>query len=217
MSYEVYVFNGLDASGFSASGVRSGRQRGTKALWDDVAVSGRMDVELTSGTVVGGAVWAGQSGQGNIDGGDADVSTVIAEAHGQVRHRGVEVRALVATTSIGDAQELSADLSAGGDAVVVPERQLGAYVEVSYVLGPGIGLPVDQSLRPWIRLETVERQREVPDGLAESPSLNGDLVTVGLEYSPHPQVVIKADWTWEDNDADTQTSDPLRVGAGFVF
>jgi hypothetical protein len=217
VAYEVYLFNGLDAAGFSSGGVRGGRQKGSKALWEDVAVSGRVDVEVAPGAVLGGAVWAGQADHGNIDGGDADVTTVIAEAHGQVRYEGLEVRALVATTSIGDAQELSADLSAGGDPVVVPEKQAGGYVEISYVLAREIGLPTGQSLRPWIRLETVERHREVPDGLAENPALNEDLVTVGVEYSPHPQVVLKADWTLEDNEADVDGENPFVVGAGFVF
>ncbi len=217
VAYELYLMNGLDASGFSSSGVRGGRQKGNRALWEDAAVAARLDVQAADGVDVGAAVWAGQADHGLIDDGIADVTTVIGEVHAMVRVQGFEVKALAALTSIGDAEELSAELSEGGSDVVVPEEQRGGYVELSKVLGDELGLPADQSLRPWIRFETVERHAEVPAGLEEDPALNEDFVTVGVEYSPHPQVVLKADWTWQDNEADTDTADPLRIGGGFVF
>jgi hypothetical protein len=57
----------------------------------------------------------------------------------------------------------------------------------------------------------------VPDGFARDESLNGSLVTFGLEWKPDPSVVVKADLTLESPDTGGATADPLRVGAGFVF
>lgn len=43
VSYKAYIVNGLDAKDFSASGLRGGRQKGSKALAEDLAVVGRVD------------------------------------------------------------------------------------------------------------------------------------------------------------------------------
>jgi hypothetical protein len=42
-SYRTYVVNGLDASGFSAGGLRAGRQKGSKAKAEDFAWVGRLE------------------------------------------------------------------------------------------------------------------------------------------------------------------------------
>ena len=41
--YRVFVVNGLNALGFSAQGVRGGRQKGGRANAVDLAVAGRLD------------------------------------------------------------------------------------------------------------------------------------------------------------------------------
>ncbi|HVS18800.1 MAG TPA: hypothetical protein VMT18_09400, partial [Planctomycetota bacterium] len=41
--YRAYVLNGFDAEGFSAGGLRGGRQKGSQTLAEDWAVTGRLD------------------------------------------------------------------------------------------------------------------------------------------------------------------------------
>jgi hypothetical protein len=118
----------------------------------------------------------------------------------------------VATNTIGDADVLTA---AAGE--VIPERQLGYYLEASYDVGGIVGLPSDQALLPWVRWERIDLHAEVPEGSMRDPALDSRQVTVGLEYKPNPSVVIKSDWTWVDDDAGTRTANPFRLGAGFVF
>lgn len=206
LRYELYVVNGLHAEGFSSSGVRGGRQKGNRAVWEDVAVAVSVDVDAHEFVSVGGSVFAGGAGQGMF--GDADVFTTIAEGHAKVRCRGFEARALLAAISIGDADELSTAL-----AMTIPERQLGGYLELAYDLG----LPAGQVIRPWVRVESIDAHREVPTGATANPAKETDTVAIGVEYQPHPNVVIKADWTGQSNEADAATADPFTIGAGFIF
>ena len=76
-------------------------------------------------------------------------------------------------------------------ALVVPESQLGWYLEGAYDLGPALGMPAKMSLEPWVRWERLELQRTVPEGLSRDESLNADLLTFGLEWKPDPSVAAR--------------------------
>ena len=73
------------------------------------------------------------------------------------------------------------------------------------------------SLIPWVRYEAVQLQKNVPSGYPKNEALNGQFVTIGLEYKPIPDVVVKAEVVTESNDAETATANPFRIGAGFIF
>jgi len=211
--YKLYVVNGLNAKEFSTTGVRGGRQSGNRVLFEDVAGVGSVRWQATRTFSLAGSAFVGNAGQGQVfDGAKVAARTVVAEAHAQYGHRGFDLRALVATTTIGAADVLSADL---GD--VIPERQVGWYLEAAYDVAPALGLAEGQALLPWARFEDYDLHREVPAGAARDPALDAQSLTAGLEYKPTPNVVLKADWTWQDNEAGTTTADPFRLGAGFIF
>ncbi|GJM45084.1 MAG: hypothetical protein DHS20C21_19260 [Gemmatimonadota bacterium] len=210
--YEAYVVNGFDAKRYGEKGVRDARQKGNRALFEDVGGVVSLDVDVMPELSVGGSVFSGGADQGQkFDGEDISARTTIAEAHADARHRGFRGRALVATSSIGDSRQISADVGE-----TVPERQLGWYVEGGYNVSSVLSVPAGQAVHVWTRYEMVDLQRKV-DGAASDPALDQRSLTVGVEYLPHAQVVLKADWTFQDNEAGTTTEDPLRVGAGFVF
>jgi hypothetical protein len=213
LAYKLYVVNGLNAKEFGPTGIRSGRQSGNRVLFEDVAAVGSFRWEATGALGLGGSAFVGNSGQGQeFDGAKPGVRTAVVEGHAQFRHRDLELRALVASTTIGDAEALSADLGE-----VIPERQLGWYLEAAYDVARPAGLPEGHALRPWIRWEEYDLQAEVPSTRTADPELDARSVTVGLEYLPTTNVVLKADWTWQDNAAGTSAPDPFRLGAGFVF
>jgi hypothetical protein len=215
VSYKAYLVNGLDAKGFDASGIRGGRQSGNRALWEDVAGVLALRVQAANPVAVGGSVLLGGADQSRLyDGRTIDATTRIAEGHLEVRHRGFSGRALLAGSSIEEAAVISADPDVDA---VVPETQLGGYLEAAWDLAPVLGMPPSMSLEPWARWERLELQKTVPDGLAKDESRNGDFVTFGLEWKPDPSVVVKADLTLQRPDTGGSTEDPLRVGAGFIF
>ena len=53
VEYRAYAVAGLDASGFSASGIRGGRQKGARSLAEDFAFTGRVDLTSVPGLLAG--------------------------------------------------------------------------------------------------------------------------------------------------------------------
>ncbi len=114
-SYRTYVVNGLDASGFGASGLRGGRQKGSKAKAEDFGWTGRLDYVGTQGLVAGVSGYFGDSGQGLSDtAGTIDVSTRIVEGHVDWRWKGLDLRLLHARAELDDVQRLNDALALTG-------------------------------------------------------------------------------------------------------
>jgi hypothetical protein len=217
LSYRVYVVESLDAAGFGATGIRGGRQQSNGARFEDAGAAGRVEWHR-GGVTAGVSGFAGKSGQEReVLDETLDATVTVAAAHAVVRHRALEAKALVAGTSIGDAAAISALVSDAGSPVTIPERQVGGYVELAFEAGRFVGLAADRRIDLWARAEAVDLQREVPVGFTSDPTLERRTLTIGAEFRPHPSVVLKADWTTEDDGAEADSADPLRVGAGFVF
>ena len=59
VEYRAYVVNGFNAAGFSASGIRGGRQNGNRALAEDFALVGRVDWTPWHGVLLGASAYVG--------------------------------------------------------------------------------------------------------------------------------------------------------------
>ncbi len=211
LRYTTYVVNGLDATGFSATGIRGGRQGASKAKAESLAWVGRLDYQVPqlTGLTVGASTYLGNSGQGEIGG--ADAFTQLYEGHVQWKYRGLEFRALGAWSHIGDAAKVS---RAVGEAV--GREQFGWYAEVGYDLMPWIRPDSTQYLAPFFRYERWDTQAEVAGGFTRNGNLDRRLWQVGLQYKPIPNVVIKADYRNLDADQGS-VPDEFNLGLGFIF
>jgi len=216
VAYRGYVVNGLRASGFSASGIRGGRQKGSKARADDLAFTGRLDVLPTPGVFVGASVYTGGSGQGEVevDGQSLEVRTTLFDLHGQAQVRGFDLRGLYARAWIDDAAALNQSLGLeGSDAVA--ETMLGGYVQLGYnVLSQVSSTRV--SLLPYYRWERVDTQATMPPGYERSGATRRTLNTIGVEVKPIPNVVLKVDYQIVTNDAKTGRNQ-LNINLGYAF
>jgi len=215
LSYRTYIVNGLDAEGFSAAGLRGGRQKGSKAKADDLAWVGRLDYEGIPGLGLGMSAYIGNSGQNlmSVDGSTLDVRTAIWEAHAEWRVRGLEARALYARSDLDDVAELNAALGLTGPASI-GESLEGFYLQVGYdVLAAGSSA---RSLTPFIRWEQLNTQQSVPLGFAANPAYDEEILTLGLSFKPIEQLVIKADYQNTDNAGDTGV-DQLNIALGYIF
>lgn len=215
VEYRTYLVNGLRASRFEDSGIRDGRQKGNKALFEDVAWTGRLDYspDAIPGLLVGSSFWVGNSGQNeDFDGSTPNVLTTIGEAHAQYNYRLLQLRALGAWTGIQDAAEVSA---ANGETIA--DRQNGWYVEAAYDVLPHLVSGTRQSLAPFFRFESYDTQAAVPSGYERNSSLSKDVYTVGFSYKPVDKVVIKADYKNYQVDGPTPTADEVALGLGFVY
>ena len=215
-TYRSYIVNGLDASGFSASGVRGGRQKGSKALAEDFAWVTRLDYTGTPGLLVGGSFYTGGSGQGLTGPGGSvlDVDTTIYEGHLEWKYRGFELRALAVHSELDDVAGLNQALGLAGDDGVGDEQE-GYYVQLGYDLFsrfPKGGM----SLIPYVRFEDFDTQADVPAGFLRDPARDIESLTLGLAFKPLDQVIVKADYQDYDNGAGTAL-DQFNVAIGYLF
>ncbi len=132
ISYKAYVVNGLDGKDFTAKGLRGGRQKGSKALAEDLAFVARVDWEPTPGVVLGGSLYHGNSGQDL----GIDVTTDIIEGHFDVRRGPLQIRGLIVQAELDDVAALNRATATPGDDGLSPmnadidsigERMIGGY------------------------------------------------------------------------------------------
>ncbi|MCZ7652976.1 MAG: hypothetical protein M5U13_18110 [Thermoanaerobaculia bacterium] len=216
-SYRSYLVNGLDASGFSASGIRGGRQKGARAKAEDWAWTGRLDYTAIPGLLAGASAYVGGSGQGLRDAAGesvGDVRTTLLEAHVEWKWRGLELRALGVHGEVDDVPALNRALGLTGSRSV-GERQEGGYVEAGFDL-LSLAPASRQALVPFARLERYDTQARVPAGFARNPANDVEVLTLGLAWRPIPQAVLKIDWQDVDNAAGTGI-DQLNVALGYIF
>jgi len=215
-TYRSYLVNGFDASGFSASGVRGGRQKGSEALAENFAWVGRVDYTGTPGLLVGGSLYNGNSGQGLVapGGGALGVGTTIYEGHLEWTYRGFELRALTVRSQLDDVAGLNQALGLTGDDGV-GEEQEGYYVQLGYDLFSRFPKG-EMSLIPYARWESFDTQAEVPAGFLRDPARDVESLTLGLAFKPLEQVIVKADYQDYDNGAGTAL-DQFNVAIGYLF
>ncbi|MDA1259609.1 MAG: hypothetical protein O3A20_03205 [Planctomycetota bacterium] len=197
-SGRAYVMNGFDASGFDLSkdGLRGGRQGGSKASAEDLALAARLDWEGIPGLLLGVGAFSGDSGQ---NAGASDFATSLMEAHAQWQWRALRLRGLWAQGSVDDAALL---------ATPAPGEDLeGWYLEAGWDLLAGAGA---QALTPFLRWEEFDLS-------ADAPGDSGvRALSLGISWQPTPQIVFKADYTDLRNDADS-VADTFAFTAGWAF
>lgn len=218
--YRTYLTSGLDARGFTAEGIREGRPEGNRARFQTPAGMARLDWTPTAGLTLGVGAYAGRADQGLRfpDGQPLNVPVRMAEVHGTLQHRGLEVRGLYVRTWIGNADRLNRFQNLTGDEGVA-EQIVGAYAEVAFNV---FSLPAltarfpNVYLAPFVRLEVYDTHHRVPVGFERDPAQNRRVWTLGLTFKPIPAVVIKADFQDRWNEAGTARNQ-WNLGVGFNF
>jgi len=213
-NYRTYVVNGLDASGFSAAGLRGGRQKGAKAKAEDFAWVGRLDYTAVPGLTAGLAGYFGNSGQDLEDAGGRSipVGTSIFDLHLEYRYRGLELRGLWARAELDDVARLNEALGYEG-IESVGETLGGGYLQAGYDVLAGRG---KSSLTPYLRWEQLNTQQEVPEGWSANPANDVQVLTLGLAYQPIEQLIFKAEFQNIDNEAETGV-DQFNLSMGYIF
>jgi hypothetical protein len=222
--YRVYAINSFDGQDFSSSGLRGGRQSGSRALSNDFAFVGRVDVDLIDGLQVGGSVFTGQTGQEQTsDTGIKlpDAHLTIYEVHGQYKRYGLSLRALWTQALLDEAGALSRALAPAAPTASsirqgIAGRMDGLYVEAGYDILPLILPETKMSLEPYFRYERYDTQKSLGDGFIRDGSKDINLYVAGLQYKPIPQVVFKLDYRRFD-PREGDRADEVQALVGYVF
>lgn len=225
LSYKAYVMNSFDATGFTASSNRGIRFNGTEALFNDVAFVGRAEYNPLPYLTVAGSIFLGNTGQNStvdnptspFNGKKIKGFFQMYEGDVQVQYAGFEGRALGVVTRLDDATLINALNGFVGNESV-GNQQWGYYVEGGYnVLSlADFTSQYFQYLAPFVRWDAFDTQAHVPSGFERDPANNRKDLTVGINYKPIPQVVVKAEYQWlDDNSNDAQNQ--INFGLGYVF
>jgi hypothetical protein len=212
-NYRFYVLNGLDSSKFNAEGnggIGSGRQDGHQAIANKLAVTGRLDWHPLPGALLGGSFYVGNSAQAN---GAEAVWTTLFELHAEYRAYGFQARAIYArlTNSNTGIQAYGPGVPAFSTGTL----QSGGYLEAGYDVFSLLPT-VKQALIPFVRYERLNTQQNVTAGATADLANQRSIVTLGLNYKPIHQVVIKADFSINTNGADTGRNQ-FDLGLGYLF
>lgn len=183
--------SGLKTGASSNYAVRSGRQKGAKAAAQNGALTARLKWNLMPGLDLAGAVQR----QGDITQGadPAAGGAWLYEAHGAWNRGPFTLKALYARWS----------LDGSGPASVGADRQDGWYVEPSYKLNKDWGL--------FARYNRWDNQA------GDSADSQYDQIDVGVNYWPHPDVVVKLDYQNQSAPAGKDEFDGFNLGVGYQF
>jgi hypothetical protein len=187
-SWDLALHSGLSVQteGPDAFKIRNGRQKVAKATAEDGAITGRIRWTGMPGLEVAASLQY----QGDVTQGELGISATMFESHIALQRGGFGLRALYARWDL-DGEEAAAT---GRD------DQQGYYLEPSYrFFDDRLGLFVRYSR--WNNeagLDTEDKKQ----------------VNAGINYWPHPNVVLKADY---QNQSGRIDDDGFNLGMGYQF
>ena len=187
-SYDVALTSGLDGG----TSIRGGRQKVAEATANNLAATARVKYTGTRGLEL--AATAQYQDDMTQDTSDDIGSATMIETHARWNIADFTLTGLYARWDID-----VADTAAQSDKD--KEKQDGAYIEASYKLHPEWGVFVRQN--QWDNGGTGDTKRTQTD--------------VGVNYWPHEDVVIKADYQAQNDNDDGYGFDGFNLGIGYQF
>jgi len=192
------------------------RSKGSKSAADDAGYFARIDYSPIEGLNIAGSYYYGNAGQnasttvGGTGANEAvslnDVDVNLWEVHATAKLAGFEANVMYATHKIGSAEEVARFHNNKAT-----DEAFGYYANLNYTYGD------------WVPFAQYEVTNKYDKGVnADSTTFSYEdtkQTTIGLNWKPHPQVVLKADYVFADKGEEGKTVDDDRfeLGMGFVF
>ena len=224
VSYQAYGVVSLNGNKFGAKGYRKGRQKGILSTANNFSFTARADVDIISGLMAGASIYTGNQGQ---DGGNGSLQMTMYELHAQYKRYGFHFRALLSQAFIDDPDSLNVNAVNAGATDLLAKESQGWYIEGAYDIFSLLMPDSKQSLEPFIRYSQVNTQKafQTDPGTAGAfantsvnEKYNSEIITVGLQYKPIPQIVFKLDYLYQwGKVTDADLKKELQVGVGYVF
>ncbi len=213
LSYQTGIISGFDAT--ESTTLRSMRSKGSKSPSQDAGYFLRLDYEPNDNFAVAGSYYYGGAGQGASDNGSAvslsEVDVSLWEVHATAKMAGFELNALYATHEIGGAADLAQWHGIDGKPKEATKEAFGYYANLNYTYGDWV---------PFAQYEVSNKFDKGVDELGTKFSYEDTTeTTLGLNWKPHPQVVLKANYVIaETGKKDSKVDDDrFELGMGFVF
>jgi hypothetical protein len=210
IEYTAGVINALNVNNPNTiepngSWIRSARLGSSANAPFEPAFVGRLDYTGINGLMAGASLYYGDGSNLKNDPVN-DVSglkTTMFDIHATYDNGPFSAYGLYTQTSLDGAEEL------GSSAV---EKASGYYANAAYDISSLVGL--EYKLPVFAQYENYNPVEKTVDGLNED-TFQTEIVTIGLNFFPADQVVLKADYAMKEvNNVDTNT---FSFGLGFIF
>ena len=197
--YKAYALNSLKASSFNAkTALRSGRQKASKAVAEDIALTTSLEYKA-HGMILGGSYFGGKTGQEQ----DFDAQVDIYDLHFDWQWNGFSLRMLHAMARVANVKEINDINSYTGDESI-GEEMTGSYFELGYDILEEFN--TEKKLIFYSRYEEIDTQAKVPKGFEKNPANKQVISTYGFSFKPIVNIAIKLDYEKVRNDAKTGVS-----------
>jgi len=217
LRYDLGLTTGFDAGKIDNpnTGIASAHQELQFASASDLSVYGALNYLGRPGLRLGGGVFTGNTGQ---DGASnpllrgVSARLTLWDLHGQYRAGNLELQAVYARGTLGDADKVSAALIAASadPTLIAPKTFYGWYGQAAY----HVWRKNDADVAPFVRYERYNTQEKVAQGYTANPLNEETVTTVGANLNIHPQVVFKIDYQSFKTDRDKNRYD---LGLGYMF
>ncbi len=214
LKYQVGITTGFKASGFDDpyTAIRSAHQEGAQAQAEDLAFSAALNYTGVNGLLLGSSIFTGNTGQDESGIGDARLT--LWDLHARYQVNDFDLRALYARGRLNDADDVSALTG-----FTAPKAFYGWFAEAAY----HVWKSGDMDLAPFVRYERYDTQASLPAGAVRLAGTENKVWTIGANFYPHPQVVLKADFQhFDQDDEDVLTGENrgdkrFNLGMGYMF
>jgi len=191
-SYALSVHEGLDTNAGNNYAVRKGRQKTSEADANDLASTAQIKWTGIPGVELAATI---QYQQDVTQGNDPTAGDAwLYEAHADIQRGAFGLRALYAMW----------DLDGSGPKAIGADEQTGFYIEPSYRITPEWGV--------FARYNQWDNQAGSNGNDTEKKQYNA-----GVNYWPHPDVVLKADAQQQDNEGTSKNDNGFNLGIGYQF
>lgn len=214
LNYQLNVTSSLDAGKFKSdfsNGVRDGRRKTASAPAENVAFSGALNYNGVPGLLVGAAFFTGETGQDGASNAklkNVDARLTLWDVHARYQKDRFDLRALYAQGRLSDAADIK---TATG--INAAESFYGWYAEAAY----HVWKQGDHDLAPFVRYESWDTHDDVPSNVVRLSTNKNDVWTIGANYWPHPQVVLKTDYQKFDKPDGDKGDKRFNLGLGYMF
>ncbi|MFT7004751.1 MAG: hypothetical protein ACJAWW_002116 [Sulfurimonas sp.] len=195
VSYKFAAVSALQTGVNGSKWLRDGRGGSFKQTDANLAFVTRVDYTGVNGLLAGGSVYTAPSVSGT------ESTTTMYDVHVDYKNSGARVYGVYTQTNRTNASDIASD---------AVESAKGGFINASFdvltLTSMTTQLPV------FVQFESINPEDKKADGTSEDST---DTITVGVNYFPHEQVVLKLDYAMSSQgsvDTDTTT-----ISMGFIF
>ncbi|MFT7859766.1 MAG: porin [Sulfurimonas sp.] len=195
ISYKFAAISALKTDVNGDKWLRNGRGSSFKQTDPNLGVVARVDYNA-NGLLVGGSVYTAPS----TDNTSSD--TTIADIHFDYKNSGFRAYGVYAYANRTNAEDINATAAV--------QNGYGGYINASFDI---LTLTKSSDMLPiFVQYEKLAPQNEIVGGTSVEAT---EITTVGLNYFPHEQVVVKLDHAMQKGGFGK--SDTTSVSLGFIF